>query len=96
MPEDNTEFLRKIEDLFSYHPPNSDAEQELHAVVNEASIAYVKALAGVIKNPAELTVVLRKAQELRNLANFAVSCERVGISYRDLFAPPTISKPGKD
>lgn len=85
MPEDNTEFLRKLENLFSYHPPTSDAEQELHTVVNEASIAYVKALASVIKNPAELTVAIRKVQEVRNSANFAVSCERVGISYRDLF-----------
>jgi hypothetical protein len=89
MPEDNTEFSRKLEELFSYHPPKNEAEQQLHAVINEASIAYAKALAGVIKNPAELTTVLRKVQEARNLANFAVSCERVGISYRDLFSPTT-------
>jgi hypothetical protein len=91
MPENNAEFLRKLEDLFSYHPPNNDAEQKLHTIVNEASIAYVKALAGVIKNPAELTTVMRKVQEARNLANFALSCERVGISYRDLFLPATSS-----
>jgi len=83
----NNEFLQKLENLFSYHPPKNDAEQGLHTVVNEASIAYAKALAGVIKNPAELTTILRKIQEARNLANFAVSCERVGISYRDLFPP---------
>lgn len=86
MPENN-EFLRKLEDLFSYHPPKNDAEQELHTVVNEASVAYAKTLADVIKNPAELTTILRKIQEVRNSANFAVSCERVGIAYRDLFPP---------
>lgn len=83
--DDNTEFLKKIEDLFSYHPPTSDSDQELHNVVNQASVEYAKALASVIENPAELTTILRKIQEARNLANFAVSCERVGISYRDLF-----------
>ena len=89
MPTENTEFLEKLEGLFSYHPPRNDAEQELHAVVNEASIAYAKALASVISNPAELTTILREIQKVRNLANFAVSCDRVGISYRDLFAPTT-------
>lgn len=89
MPTENAEFSKKLEDLFSYHPPRNAAEQELHAVVNEASIAYAKALAGFISNPAELTTILRKIQEVRNLANFAVSCERVGITYRDLFTPTT-------
>jgi hypothetical protein len=91
MPIENTEFLEKLENLFSYHPPKNDAEQELHAIVNEASITYAKALAGIITNPAELTTILRKIQEVRNLANFAVSCERVGMSYRDLFPPSTAS-----
>lgn len=86
MPENN-EFLQKLEDLFSDHPPKNDAEQELHTIVDQASIEYAKALADVIKNPAELTTILRKIQEVRNLANFAVSCERVGIAYRDLFPP---------
>jgi predicted NAD/FAD-binding protein len=95
MPEDNTELLRKLEKLFSYHPFNSDAEQELHIVVNEASLAYVKRLAGVIKNPAELTTILREIQKVRMLANAAVCYERVGISYRDLF-PPTTSERDKD
>lgn len=83
---DNTEFLKTLEALFSYHPPKNDAEQELHTVVNEASIAYAKALAGVISNPAELTTILREIQKVRMLANAAVCYERVGITYRDLFA----------
>lgn len=89
MPIEDTEFFQKLEDLFSYHPPKNAVEQELHAAVNEASIAYAKALAGFISNPAELTTILRKIQEVRTLANFAVSCERMGITYRDLFTPTT-------
>lgn len=95
MPEDNAEFLRKLEDLFSYHPPKNDAEKELHAVVNEASVAYAKTLASVIKNPAELTTILREIQNVRMLANAAACYERVGITYRDLFAPVT-SEPSTD
>jgi hypothetical protein len=90
MPEDNNaEFLEKLEELFSYHPPKNAAEQELHTVVNEASIAYVKALASVIKNPEELTTILREIQKVRMLANAAVCYERVGITYRDLFQQTT-------
>lgn len=89
MPTEDTEFLQKLEDLFSYHPPKNDAEQELHAIVNEASITYAKSLASVVSSPAELTTILREIQKIRMLANFAVSCGRVGISYRDLFAPAT-------
>lgn len=88
MPENN-EFLQKLEDLFSYHPPKNDAEQELHTLVNEASIAYAKALAGVTSNPAELTTILREIQKVRMLANAAVCYERVGITYRDLFSSNT-------
>ena len=81
----NVEFQEKLEDLFSYHPPKNGAEQELHTVVNEASVAYAKALAGVVSNPAELTTILREIQKIRMLANAAVCYERVGITYRDLF-----------
>ena len=84
---ENSEFLQKLEDLFSYHPPKNDAEQELHKVVNEASIAYAKTLACAIKNPAELITILREIQKVRMLANAAVCYERVGITYRDLFSP---------
>lgn len=83
--EDDAEFLQTLENLFSYHPPKNDAEQELHRVVNESSIAYAKALAGVVKNPAELTTILREIQKVRMLANAAVCYERVGITYRNLF-----------
>lgn len=89
MPTENAEFLKTLEELFSYHPPKNDAEKELHAVVNEASISYAKALAGVISNPAELTTILREIQKVRMLANAAVCYERVGITYRDLFPPST-------
>ena len=83
---DDTEFTQKLENLFSYHPPQNDAEQELHAVVNQASVEYAKTLSSVVKNPAELTTILREIQKVRMLANSAVCYERVGVSYRDLFS----------
>jgi hypothetical protein len=80
-----SEFNRKLEELFSYHPPQNAEERAKHDLVNKATVIYAKSLAEVIKNHAELTVALRKLQEVRNTANFAVSCEREGISYRGLF-----------
>lgn len=80
------DFLTKLEDLFSYHPPKTDKERELHNIVNQASIEYAKSLAQVVKNPAELTTILREIQKVRMLANAAVCYERVGINYRDLFS----------
>lgn len=80
-----SEFNRKLEELFSYHPPKTDEERAKHDWVNSATVTYAKSLAEVIRNPAELTVALRKLQEVRNTANFAISCERVGMSYRGLF-----------
>jgi len=80
------EFLTKLEDLFSYHPPNTEEDKELHNKVNQASIEYAKQLAEVVKNPAELTTILREIQKIRMLANAAVCYERVGLSYRDLFS----------
>lgn len=77
--------LQVIENLFSYHPPQNDAEQELHKIVNESSVEFAKTLASVVKNPAELTTILREIQKVRMLANAAVCYERVGITYRDMF-----------
>jgi DNA-directed RNA polymerase delta subunit len=80
------DFLTKLEDLFSYHPPKTEEDKELHNKVNRASIEYAKQLAEVVKNPAELTTILREIQKVRMLANAAVCYERVGLSYRDLFS----------
>lgn len=80
------EFLTKLEDLFSYHSPKTDEEREQHNIVNQASIEFAKSLAQVVKNPAELTTILREIQKVRMLANASVCYERVGINYRDLFS----------
>lgn len=74
-----------LEDLFSYHPPRNEDEQRQHEVVNKATIAYAKALATVVNNPADLTVILREIQGVRMLANQSVCHTRMGISYRQLF-----------
>lgn len=81
----DTISLQAIEDLFSYHPPQNDAERELHKIVNESSVEFAKTLASVVKSPAELTTILREIQKVRMLANAAVCYERVGINYRDVF-----------
>jgi hypothetical protein len=75
-----------LEQLFSYHPPKNEEERAFHEIVNHASLEYAFALASIIKDPAELTTILRKIQEVRMLANSAVCYDRVGISYRDLFS----------
>jgi len=80
------DFLTKLEDLFSYHPPKTEEDKELHNKVNQASVEYAKQLAEVVKNPAELTTILCEIQKVRMLANAAVCYERVGLSYRDLFS----------
>jgi len=80
-----SEFNRKLEELFSYHPPKTDEERAKHEQVNQASIDYAKSLAGVVNNPAELTTILREIQKVRMLANAAVCYQRVGITYRGLF-----------
>lgn len=74
-----------LTELFSYHPPKNDQERELHDIVNNASLQYAISLAEVVKNPAELTTILRQIQNVRMLANSAVTYDRVGISYNDLF-----------
>lgn len=78
----NKEILKK---LFSYHPPKNDQEKELHEIVNEASLQYAMTLAEVVKDPDELISILGQIQKVRMLANSAVSNDRVGISYKDLF-----------
>lgn len=78
-------FKNKLDNLFSYHPPKNSQDQAQHDAVNDACSEFAHSLAEVVSNPAELTTILRKIQEVRMLANFAVSCQREGISYRDLF-----------
>lgn len=84
---DNSEFNKKLEDLFSYHPPQTPEDQAKHDLVNKACLDCAKSLSEVVKNPAELTTILRELQKVRMLANFSVSCSHTGIAYRDLFEP---------
>jgi uncharacterized protein YdgA (DUF945 family) len=74
-----------IEELFKYHPPVDAERQSKHDAINEASIRFAVELAEVISNPAELTTLLRKIQEVRMLANQAVTYDAVGLSYRAIF-----------
>ena len=74
-----------LEDLLSYHPPANEDEQKPHEIVNEASLAYAKALASVVTNPADYTVLLRQLMTVRMLANQFVCNQRVGIAVRDVF-----------
>lgn len=80
------DFLTKLEDLFSYHPVRTPEEGKSHDIVNKASVDYAKQLAEVVKNPAELTTILREIQKIRMLANQALTYERKGTSIRDLFS----------
>lgn len=75
-----------LEQLFSYHPPKNDEERKLHKIVNQSSMEFAKSLASVVKDPGELTTILKEIQNVRMLANAAVCYDRVGISYRDLFS----------
>lgn len=75
----------KLRDLFSYHPPVDEGRKRQHEVVNTASEDFAIALSEVIQNPAELTTLLRKIQEIRMLANQAITFDSVGISYRGIY-----------
>ena len=77
--------LEKLRDLFSYHPP-VDSDRELkHEAINEAAVDFALAIAEVIDNPAELTTILRKIQEVRMLANQAIVLDSENLSYRGIF-----------
>ena len=78
----NQENLKK---LYTYHPPESDQRAAKHKAINDAAIAFAQAICSQIDNPAEATVILRRIQEVRMLANAAVCFEDCDISYRKLF-----------
>lgn len=75
----------KLRDLFSYHPPVDEDRKKAHEVVNTASEDFAIALSEVIDDPAELTTLLRKIQEVRMLANQAIAFKSVGIGYRGIY-----------
>ncbi len=75
----------KLRDLFSYHPTAEEDTRRRYNVVNTAAEDFGIALSEVIDDPAELTTILRKIQEVRMLANQAVTMKSVEISYRGIY-----------
>lgn len=75
----------KLKELFSYHPSTEKDREDKHKIMNQCCSDFAVALSEVISNPAELTVLLRKIQEIRMLGNQAIAYESVGLSYRDIF-----------
>ncbi len=75
----------KLKNLFSYHPPVNKERQKKHEDVNKYCAEFAVSLADIISSPAELTVLLRKVQEIRMLANQAIVYEDANISYQDIF-----------
>jgi hypothetical protein len=72
----------KLKALFSYHPPVDEERKHHHQVVNDSTEIYAIALSEVIDDPAELTTILRKLQEVRMLANQAIAFKSAGVSYK--------------
>lgn len=75
----------KLVDLFSYHPPVTEERKQKHSVANKACVDFALTLSEVITDPAELTTLLRKIQEVRMLANQAITYEAEQLSYRDIY-----------
>lgn len=74
----------KLAELFKHHPPSSDRGQK-HEVINAATFQFILTISEVIDNPAELTVIIRKMQEIRNSANTALTYDEMGLSIRNIF-----------
>ena len=89
----SSNFDEVLTELFTYHPPKTPEDQAKHDTVNQATIEFVETISALIDNPAELTLIVRKAQELKMMANLAISNERIGVSCRDLFSEGPWSKP---
>lgn len=81
----------KLRDLFSYPPPVDEVRKREHEIVNTASEDFAIVLSEVIQDPAELTTILRKIQEVRMLANQAIAFKSVGISYRGIYKEGEVS-----
>ena len=75
----------KLKELFSYHPTTEKEREEKHEKMNQCCCDFALSLSDIISNPAELTVLLRKIQEIRMLGNQAIAYDSVGLSYREIF-----------
>ena len=76
--------IERIKDLYSYKTPK-DGDNRKFTTVNKLATDFAIGLSGVVTNPAELTVLLRKIQEIRMLANQSICYESHGISYKQVF-----------
>ena len=68
---------------FSYNTVDEETKQKFD-VVNGAIQNCARTLLCVVDNKAERTVILRRLQELRMLANCAVTHDYTGVNLRDL------------
>jgi len=75
----------KLKALFSYHPPVDEERKRQHQVVGDSTEIYAIVLSEVIDDPAELTTILRKLQEVRMLANQAIAFKSAGVSYKAIY-----------
>ncbi len=73
-----------ITNLFTYKPP-TEQDKEKFDRVKEAVIDFAVDLSAVVTHPAEMTIILRKIQEIRMLANQAICYQSNNISYSDVF-----------
>lgn len=76
--------IESIRDLYTYKPPR-DEDKAKFEKVNQLSADFAIGLSSLVTNPAELTVLLRKIQEIRMLANQAICYQSYGISYRQVY-----------
>ena len=76
--------IQAIQDLYTYKPPKEGDDRKFK-IVNKLSADFAIGLSGIITNPAELTTLLRKIQEIRMLANQAICYQSHNISYADVF-----------
>lgn len=77
--------LVKLEELFCHHVPKTKETKQKHADLTLGVIEFARTLATTVSNPAELTICLRRLQEVRMLANAAIAQEGRGLSYRGIF-----------
>lgn len=76
---------QKLSQIFTHCPPQTQQRIDRHDAINGASYSFARAVCEQIDNPAEVTTILRKIQEVRMLANAAIYFEEAGISYRGVF-----------
>lgn len=74
----------KLCELFSYHTPNEQRSLK-HKAANEAASLYAMAIARLVKNPSELTTIVRKILDVRHAVNQAITYDAENLTIRDIF-----------